>query len=152
MALKPVSREISDPAKCMTWNITLRMSRWCEISDFASQKVRLTPGLQVETFSYKQNLSWNNIVLTAISLSNWQWSYIDKLNWNFSIFWIGPCTVILLEQFVKLLLRLTARLKIEIIPFSQQRFLMLVKVFFHCNSQRVLGNAGPPPAQIFWGA
>jgi len=60
--------------------------------------------------------------------------------------------VILLEQFVKLLLRLTARLKIEIIPFSQQRFLMLVKVFFHCNSQRVLGNAGPPPAQIFWGA
>jgi len=29
-------------AKCMTWNITLRMRRWREVSDFASRKFRLT--------------------------------------------------------------------------------------------------------------
>jgi len=31
-------------AKYMTWNITLRMRRWREVSDFASQKIRLTSG------------------------------------------------------------------------------------------------------------
>jgi len=30
-------------AKCVTWNITLRMRKSREVSDFASQKFRLTP-------------------------------------------------------------------------------------------------------------
>jgi len=33
----------------MTWNITLRMRRWRDASDFASQKLRLTPGKKTIT-------------------------------------------------------------------------------------------------------
>jgi len=34
-------------SKCLIWNITLRMRRWREVSDFSSQKFRLTPGVKL---------------------------------------------------------------------------------------------------------
>jgi len=41
----------------MTWNITLRMRRWRDASDFASQKFRLTPGKKTITATKEMYLS-----------------------------------------------------------------------------------------------